>query len=89
MYFLTIDSENTQFKLTNCNENLLFSGTVRGAIKLNEVMIELKNQGFWIQSSSDLNHPNEFPNFEEYSIDIAAGYYDGALKAGVIEIERN
>jgi hypothetical protein len=36
--------------------------------------------------SSDFNHPDEFPDFEEHSIDIVAGYYEGAIAAGLIAL---
>lgn len=61
-----------------------FPGTVIGAIDLNNFLLNYPD--VMVQMSSDFNHPDEFPMFEKHSIDIAAGYLDGAISDGVIEV---
>jgi len=87
MYFFGIREK--QFALMKHNSDLVehwFPPTVTGAIAVNHKMLELMSQGHHINSSSDLNHPDEFPEFEEHAIDIAAGYYEGAVAAGIITV---
>lgn len=82
--FLRIDTKTTEFVLYDWDGNEhRFPGTVEGAAKLNHFAHDQKLN---CCMSSDLNHPDEFPKFEKYAIDIAAGYYDEAVKAGVINI---
>ena len=87
MHIIGIDSKTTQFRLTDTltQEAEFFPGTVRGAVELNNTAA----QKDYVSMSSDLNHPNEFPKFEEHAIDVAAGYFDGAVEAGLIEITDN
>lgn len=84
MYFISLNYKETKFVLKNTytNETMEFEGTVSGAIEL----LEETRKHEHVSMSSDLNHPNEFPNFAEHAIDIAAGYIEGALEAGVIEL---
>jgi hypothetical protein len=83
MNFISIDNAAKEFVVSIHGTEHRFAGTVAGAIELNHFMNE---RGEGSSMSSDLNHPNEFPDFEEHSIDIVAGYYEGAVKAGLINL---
>ena len=83
MNYIKLDSVKKEFVLDFHGTEHRFAGTVAGAIEFNQFMHEA---GESASMSSDLNHPNEFPDFEEHSIDIVAGYYDGAVKAGLINL---
>ena len=84
-YFLSLDSKNVIFKLSKDNNTVKeFPGTVKGAAELTDYIITNKLE--FVQMSSDLNHPDEFEEFEKHSIDIAAGYYEEAITAGVLTV---
>jgi len=87
MHILKLDHKTNEFVLDGgpFGETHRFPGTVAGAINLNEVGRMLD----YVSMSSDLNHPSEFPEFEAHSIDIAAGYMDGAVEAGLIQIKED
>ncbi len=84
MKILLIDEKTTEFVLHDplTKKDVRFHGTVDGAIAFN--FVGAKED--YVSMSSDLNHPDDFPKFEEHSIDIAAGYLDGAVEAGIIKL---
>ena len=81
--FLSIDAATTEFVLEVNDKEQRFPGTVQGAVDMHKASGEMH-----VSMSSDLNHPREFKKFEKHSIDIAAGYLDEAIKAGVISVEK-
>lgn len=81
MTVMQIDSKTTEFVLRFYDKTeKRFPGTVAGAVALHNTAKDLA----YVSASSDYNHPDEFPNFEEHSIDIAVGYFDDAIAAGII-----
>lgn len=77
MSFLAIDAETTEFVLTldDIEETeLRFAGTVEGAKACVKRMREGNEEH--LRLSSDFNHPDEFSNFEDHSMDIACGERD-------------
>lgn len=85
MAFLKLDDKTNEFVLSIQDTETRWSGTLNGVLDMLHLIRETEIP---ICMSSDLNHPDEFPDFEEHSIDVAAGYYDGAIKAGVIKIDK-
>lgn len=85
MIFLKLDHKKVEFVFVVGEQEFTFPGTVDGAVELNNILAKY-DENLEIQMSSDLNHPDDFPKFEPHSIDIAAGYIDGALAAGILEV---
>ena len=78
MLFLKI--KNGKFEVSGKAEVKVFAPTVAGAIGVYNY-----TKGEHTNMSSDLFHPDEFPDFEEHAIDIAAGEIGDAVEAGVIQ----
>lgn len=87
MWYIAIDSKTTRFLLTNriVNETHAFDGTIKGALSMLK-MVYSTGYDPDVMSSSSLNHPDEYPEFEKHSIDIAAGYLQGAIDDGLINV---
>lgn len=84
MIYLKLDDETTEFVAETGKGEKRFPGTVKGAVELYQFLVRSKDT---VYASSDLNHPNEFPYFEKFAIDIAAGELEDAIQAGVISVD--
>ena len=68
---IRIDSKALEFVVLNGKKENRFSGTVQGARELVDFVVSSNFANICL--SSDFNHPDEFPEFEPNSIDIACG----------------
>jgi hypothetical protein len=78
--------DTAEFSVFNAGQVHLFHGTVEGAIAMRTFCKASRKKDELILQSSDLNNPDEFPQFEQHAIDVDARYFGGALAAGLIEI---
>lgn len=82
--YLKLDSTTTEFVVSDWEQKEhRFAGTIHGAV---ELINFCHSKHLQVLHSSDLNHPDEFPKFQEHAIDVAVGYYEGAVNAGLISL---
>lgn len=89
MIIVGLDAKTTEFTVTYVDaDEKRFPGTVAGAVEVRNLTAK-ESDNMPIMITSSLNHPDDYPEFEEHSIDIAANYLDDAIAAGVITVAGN